>query len=82
MLAGDTDTNAVIVGGMIGAFLDKKGIKNNFIEQVLNCKHEEGTGRGRWRPKEVNPAYSFLKLLAVIIEKCPSQMMSDTRAPT
>jgi ADP-ribosylglycohydrolase len=36
-LAGDTDTNAAIVGGMIGALLGKKGIQNDYIDKVLTC---------------------------------------------
>jgi ADP-ribosylglycohydrolase len=35
--AGDTDTNAAIVGGMIGALLGKKGIQNDYIDKVLTC---------------------------------------------
>ena len=44
---GDTDTNACIVGGMIGAYVGISGIKQEMIAKVLsfNCEN----------PKETNP---------------------------
>jgi ADP-ribosylglycohydrolase len=35
MLAGDTDTNGAIVGGIIGAYYGRSGIPQNMIDKVL-----------------------------------------------
>ena len=78
-LAGDTDTNAAIVGGMIGALLGRKGIKNDYIEKVLTC--DISKGKHGDRPMELDPAKSFLKLFDVMMGKCPSQIVVETGAP-
>lgn len=51
-LGGDTDTNACIVGGMIGAFLGIKNISDKLLENYFKYdnvpeKFEQGKGRAR-----------------------------------
>jgi ADP-ribosyl-[dinitrogen reductase] hydrolase len=41
-LGGDTDTNACIVGGMMGALLGKNGIPEEMKDKVLNCDVRRG----------------------------------------
>lgn len=45
VMGGDTDTNACIVGGLIGAFHGIKGIPKQSLEKVLACKPEYGQPR-------------------------------------
>ena len=44
---GDTDTNACIVGGLVGARVDINGIPSHMTQAVLQCN----TGAGRPRPE-------------------------------
>ena len=37
LLAGDTDTNAAIVGGMIGAAVGIDGLPKSYVDKVLKC---------------------------------------------
>ena len=42
MLGGDTDTNACIVGGLIGALRGLKGIPQKSVEKLMNCNISMG----------------------------------------
>ena len=44
---GDTDTNACIVGGLVGAACGAESIPQAMVRAVLECDTE----RGRWRPE-------------------------------
>jgi len=51
-LGGDTDTNACIVGGMIGSFLGIKNISDDLLNNYFKYdnvpeKFEQGKGRAR-----------------------------------
>lgn len=46
-LAGDSDTNACIVGGMMGALLGFKALDEHMVRSVLSC---DVTGEGQPRP--------------------------------
>ena len=37
MLAGDSDTNCAIVGGLIGAYVGVKNIDQSKVKKVLEC---------------------------------------------
>jgi len=50
-LGGDTDTNACIVGGMIGALVGVDNLRNDWKEKVLNF---EGKGTRLQRPDFLN----------------------------
>lgn len=52
---GDTDTNACIAGGLIGASTGISNIKDEYIKKVLNCN----TSIGRERPDEYHPKNAF-----------------------
>ena len=47
-LAGDSDTNACIVGAMIGALLGFKALDEAMVKTVLSC---DVTGEGPYRPE-------------------------------
>lgn len=49
MQGGDTDTNACIVGGLIGSVIGILGIPESSIEKLLNCDIKKGS-KGE-RPK-------------------------------
>ena len=42
MLAGDTDTNCAIVGGLVGAYLGIKRIPESKVKKVLECNVKLG----------------------------------------
>jgi ADP-ribosylglycohydrolase len=44
-MGGDTDTNACIVGGLVGAYNGLNGIPKQALEKVLACKTEYGQPR-------------------------------------
>ena len=37
MMAGDSDTNCAIVGGLIGAYVGVKNIDQDKVKKVLEC---------------------------------------------
>jgi ADP-ribosyl-[dinitrogen reductase] hydrolase len=45
---GDTDTNACIVGGLIGALHGEKGIPERMRSAVLHCDTRQGRPRPEW----------------------------------
>lgn len=44
-MGGDTDTNACIVGGLVGAYNGLNGIPKQALEKVVACKTEDGQPR-------------------------------------
>ena len=42
MLAGDTDTNGAIVGGLIGAYYGRSNLPQWMVDKVLNCDLNSG----------------------------------------
>ena len=52
--AGDTDTNACIVGGLVGALHGLQGIPESMRQAVLNCDVTKGNPRPNWlHPKQL-----------------------------
>ena len=45
---GDTDTNACIVGGLIGALHGRAGIREDMVQSLLNCDTALGHLRPAW----------------------------------
>eukprot|EP00835_Amoeboradix_gromovi_P005726 NODE_572_length_6559_cov_0.536842.p1 type:complete len:340 gc:universal NODE_572_length_6559_cov_0.536842:2794-1775(-) len=61
MLGGDTDTNAAIVGGIMGALHGRDGIPKEMVKKVLNfdctvvkISHSTDNMQGRKRPEKYN----------------------------
>ena len=42
MLAGDSDTNCAIVGGLVGAYVGIKAMPASKVQKVLECNVELG----------------------------------------
>ena len=61
---GDTDTNACIVGGLVGACHGEEGIPSPLKEAILNCD----TRKGRRRPEFLQTRLHLPVLLQRIIE--------------
>lgn len=57
MLAGDTDTNGAIVGGMIGAYCGRSNLPEFMVQKVLNCDLK--TGQNPRRPLQVLPTANY-----------------------
>jgi len=62
---GDTDTNACIVGGLIGALHGIEGIPPEMLDGLLNCD----TRKGRMRPDEytIKPVPGNLSRLGAVL---------------
>ena len=56
-LGGDTDTNACIVGGMMGALIGKDRIPEEMKGKVLNCDVKQGGQPNR--PKFIQVKVAF-----------------------
>ncbi|MCP3660555.1 MAG: hypothetical protein GY830_09695 [Bacteroidetes bacterium] len=64
---GDTDTNACIVGGLLGAFHGSSGISDKFLKKILDCKPNKNR-------KDFQAKYYFNgKLLGKILQNAPSK---------
>ena len=53
MLAGDTDTNCAIVGGLVGAYCGIDNIAKDRVRKVLECNHAQS--KTKVRPDFVKP---------------------------
>lgn len=60
---GDTDTNACIVGGLVGAYHGEEGIPEPMREAILRCD----TQKGRSRPEFLQTRVQFPTLLDRLI---------------
>jgi ADP-ribosyl-[dinitrogen reductase] hydrolase len=60
---GDTDTNACIVGGLVGAYHGESGIPEPMREAILRCD----TQKGRSRPEFLQTRVQFPALLDQLI---------------
>ena len=57
ILGGDTDTNAAIVGGVIGAYCGVDNIQGgDRLKKVLECQNLDVDGNPCRRPKFIQPA--------------------------
>ena len=63
MGGGDTDTNACIVGGLVGAYHGEEGIPGPMKTAVLHCD----TGKGRQRPEFLQTRIQLPPLLDQLI---------------
>jgi len=67
---GDTDTNACIVGGLVGAAVGIDGIPKNMVMKVLTCDTSKG---GKHRPSFLLPN-QIPDLLKAILKVAPSNL--------
>ena len=65
MGGGDTDTNACIVGGLVGAYHGEKGIPRPMRDAILNCD----TSKGRQRPGFLQTCQQLPALLDRLISQ-------------
>ena len=69
MAAGDTDTNAAIVGAVMGAWLGKSGIEESWVEKVCTYNNEVGRKRPDWLLAKNN-----MDKLNYVIHNAPSKL--------
>lgn len=71
---GDTDTNAAIVGGMLGALVGFTGLPRNYIQKLMNFRHEKWTQQTKRqiRPKFYEPRVAFSNAFTIIMNKLKS----------
>ena len=64
MGGGDTDTNACIVGGLVGAYHGEEGIPGPMKQAILDCD----TRKGRQRPEFLQTRLQFPALLEQMVQ--------------
>jgi len=50
-MGGDTDTNAAIVGGMIGAIVGFKNLPAHYINKMMSLNHQNPPQKKNDRPQ-------------------------------
>jgi hypothetical protein len=70
---GDTDTNAAIVGGLIGAWYGFDAIPREWIASILNfrCTEETNHPRDDW----LIPGFHLVPLTKALIVNAPSKLL-------
>jgi len=64
-LAGDSDTNACIVGGMMGGLLGYKALDKQMVKITLSC---DVTGEGQHRPEWLSVGQTAIPNIKKLIE--------------
>ena len=80
MLAGDADTNAAIVGGLIGAFVGVSNMPQNKVKKVLECNHSKGNTKSR--PDFVKPQIDGFTCIMTLLSLAPKtlEIVKETKA--
>ena len=74
---GDTDTNAAIVGGMIGALTGANKLPEYMVNKVLRYNHKDFGGRNR--PDFITPKTHLMKQIALLISNRPTDKLQILR---
>jgi len=72
-LGGDTDTNACIVGGMIGAAVGYESLPSSLLWKLNSWK---GTDYKVERPKFVEPSSAY-KIISALLERAPRMLETE-----
>ena len=75
ILAGDTDTNCAIVGGLVGAYVGVGNIDKTKLQKVLECDHEQGGINDR--PDLVKPMVSGFDSIRKLIQTIPLKLSDE-----
>eukprot|EP01022_Parablepharisma_sp_SALTPOND_P013207 TRINITY_DN1742_c0_g1_i1.p1 TRINITY_DN1742_c0_g1~~TRINITY_DN1742_c0_g1_i1.p1 ORF type:complete len:421 (-),score=13.92 TRINITY_DN1742_c0_g1_i1:30-1292(-) len=70
---GDTDTNACIVGGMIGAAIGYSRIPQKMVKTILSFSAEK-SGKGIKRPNWLNPGKVLFEILEKVLKVAPDKL--------
>ena len=72
---GDTDTNAAIAGGLVGAYFGISQIKPDWVNGLLSFNNTGVQNKNLVvRPKYLIPKHSLVKELSFIINNAPSKL--------
>jgi hypothetical protein len=74
VLGGDSDTNAAIVGGLIGAYVGLDKIKMSKVKKVLECRLTREGPRSQYRAKFIQPALGCIDEMCELIAIAPSSL--------
>ena len=74
IVGGDTDTNAAISGGVIGAYCGIENIMGFRLKRVLECQPLDRPNNPSWRPRFIQPAYGCISEMLRLIEIAPEQV--------
>lgn len=69
-LGGDTNSNAAVVGAMIGAYLGESNLPETHVQKILNCDLQFSQCEDR--PISFQPARSLMSLFDHLVENCPN----------
>jgi ADP-ribosyl-[dinitrogen reductase] hydrolase len=69
---GDTDTNAAIVGGLLGAAYGVSAIDENQRQKMLSF--DPKVHGGHMRPEFLVPKYGLVKMVEQVIQNCPTHL--------
>eukprot|EP00347_Sterkiella_histriomuscorum_P010277 403376918 len=79
LAGGDTDTNAAIVGGLLGAYFGVGALPQNMIEAMLSFKTESDELKkqygGQIRPRYLIPHYTLLNDITLITQNAPNMLV-------
>ena len=67
-LGGDTDTNACILGGMLGAALGVKSIPSSMLQKVLSFNCENPQPNGHKRPSFLNTSKHLVENMEKLLK--------------
>ena len=75
LLAGDSDTNAAIVGGVIGAYVGVDNINEAYLKKLLECNLKNPTAQdfpySRFRPNFIQPALGCIDEMLELVRIAP-----------
>ena len=77
-LAGDADTNACIVGGMIGALVGFKGLDEHMVKVTLSC---DVTTEGNERPEWLSVGQTGVQNIKKLIDCKASESVKFVNKP-
>jgi hypothetical protein len=71
---GDTDTNAAIIGMVLGARDGLEGLDQNWVKKVLSWNIKKG---GHQRPAFLVPGVSFMQYFDQFFESIPKELVVE-----
>ena len=74
-LQGDSDTNACIVGGLIGAYVGLDNIDTKKVKKVLECRlRPQSRARSQRRPQFIQPGLSCVDEMIKLTQITPQRL--------
>ena len=78
VLLGDADTNACIVGGVMGAYVGVDNIDESKLQILLECKVEPRDTTSSERPRFILPSEGCINEMVELVRISPEQLTNVT----